>query len=50
MVTLQDVQPQGCGTEQGTSSDVYLASIMALVLDGARHEMVLSVDVEMELK
>jgi hypothetical protein len=30
--------------------DVYLASIMALVLDGARHEIVLSVDMEMEMR
>lgn len=44
MVTLQDVQPQVCGTKQGTLDDVYLASIM--VLDRARHEMVLSVDVK----
>jgi hypothetical protein len=29
--------------------DVYLASIMALVLVGARHEIVLSLDMQMEM-
>lgn len=34
---------------QGTSGDVYLASIVALVQDGMRHEMVPSMDVAMEM-